>query len=162
MELCLNRDPRTFESSVRSRVALPPGSVFTKLTFPPCTFAINKAYSTIQISRNTHMDLNSDLFYFNHSCNPTLEIDVHPDRMEVRVSTTRAGGLRIGDELSFFYPSTEWEMAQPFECKCGEKMCLGRIAGARDMDRASMDRLFINKFIEEMLNEHEAELASPR
>ena len=24
-----------------------------------------------------------------------------------------------GDELTFFYPSTEWAMAEPFECGCG-------------------------------------------
>lgn len=30
--------------------------------------------------------------------------------------------IQPGDELSFFYPSTEWEMAQGFECKCGAKV----------------------------------------
>lgn len=26
--------------------------------------------------------------------------------------------LKEGDELNFFYPSSEWEMRQPFECQC--------------------------------------------
>ena len=63
MDLCLSGDPRKFESSARSRVALPPGAIFAKLSFPPCTFARNKTFSTIQMSRNTHVDLNSDLYY---------------------------------------------------------------------------------------------------
>ncbi|KAH7097007.1 hypothetical protein BKA62DRAFT_820132 [Auriculariales sp. MPI-PUGE-AT-0066] len=162
IELCLNRDPRTFESSVRSKITLPSGAVFAKLTFPPCTFATKKAYSTVQISRTTHIDLNSDLYYFNHSCNPSLELDVHPDRMEVRVARTRPEGLKVGDELSFFYPSTEWEMAQPFECKCNEKTCRGRIAGAKDMGYDGLAGLFINRFIEEMLREQEATSANYR
>lgn len=35
-------------------------------------------------------------------------------RYEVRVVQHRP--LRRGDEVSFFYPSTKWEMAQPFDC----------------------------------------------
>ena len=26
--------------------------------------------------------------------------------------------IKAGDELRFFYPATEWEMAQPFSCIC--------------------------------------------
>lgn len=38
-------------------------------------------------------------------------------RWEVRVSED-GEGLKEGDELTFFYPSTEWSMAQPFDCLC--------------------------------------------
>jgi hypothetical protein len=32
-----------------------------------------------------------------------------------------------GDELRCFYPSTEWAMAEGFDCKCGAPECLGFI-----------------------------------
>lgn len=53
--------------------------------------------------------------------------------------------------VTYFYPSTEWELKQPFECKCGASVshflhsieipavidacqsCLGYISGARDL-----------------------------
>ena len=41
-----------------------------------------------------------------------LNFDMH--RMEVRVVYDRL--LCKGDVLTFFYPSTEWDMTQLFEC----------------------------------------------
>jgi hypothetical protein len=34
-------------------------------------------------------------------------------------------GIEVGQELTFFYPSTEWDMAQGFECICGTATCRG-------------------------------------
>lgn len=74
-------------------------------------------------------------------------------RMEVRVARDKKGGIRKGEKLSFFYPSTEWSMAQPFKCLCGEKKCLGRIAGAGQMDRGVLGGYWLNRHIEGMLKE---------
>jgi hypothetical protein len=38
--------------------------------------------------------------------------------------------LNQGDEFTFFYPSTEWDMIQPFTCYCGYSNCLKQIQGA--------------------------------
>ena len=38
--------------------------------------------------------------------------------------------IEIGDQLTFFYPSTEWKMEQPFTCICGYTKCIGLIEGA--------------------------------
>jgi hypothetical protein len=102
--------PRTSQSS------LPPSStaVFTRFTSPPITLA---TYSTVQTSANTHIELNSDLVYINHSYNPSLIFDI--SNMEIR--TTHE--IKVGDELTFFYPSTEWDMVQLFECFFGESCC---------------------------------------
>ena len=80
-----------------------------------------------------HINLNSDLLYANHSCTPSLVFDT--GRMEARVVADRP--LRVGDELTFFYPSTEWEMDRPFRCRCGagEGTCLGWIDGAKVLAR---------------------------
>lgn len=61
-----------FTSTSRSRVALPPFAVFAKMVFPPCTVADEPTYATVQIGRDRHLNLNSDLLYINHSCEPSL------------------------------------------------------------------------------------------
>ena len=74
-------------------------------------------------------------------------------RWEVRVNPDLEGGLKAGDELSFFYPSTEWSMAQPFDCRCGEKECKGRISGAKDTPDEVLQKYWLNPHIEELLQE---------
>ncbi|KAF4503946.1 hypothetical protein G6O67_008574 [Ophiocordyceps sinensis] len=63
--------------------------------------------------------------YCNHSCSPSLVFDM--TRFEVRVSGH--GPLSVGDALTFFYPSTEWRMVQPFGCECGADRCADRCLG---------------------------------
>jgi hypothetical protein len=72
-------------------------------------------------------------------------------RWEVRVSADR--DLKEGDELTFFYPSTEWDMAQPFECLCGNVQCRGKITGAKDMDEGVLRKYWMNEHVQELLEE---------
>jgi hypothetical protein len=65
-------------------------------------------------------------------------------------------GLRPGDELTFFYPSTEWRMAQAFDCFCGTPSCRGRISGAESMDPKALEGVWLNGFMREMLGERDA------
>lgn len=61
-----------FTTKSISRVSLPPFAVFAKFDFPPCTPASEATYATVQTGRDTHLNLNSDLLYINHSCEPSL------------------------------------------------------------------------------------------
>lgn len=74
-------------------------------------------------------------------------------RMEVRVARDR--DLKEGDPLTFFYPSTEWEMAQPFRCECGagEGRCKGWIKGAGWMDGRGLEGYWLNGHVVERLRE---------
>ena len=74
-----------------------------------------RRYTSVQCSCDGHMEFNSDLVFMNHSCDPTAIVDVQA--MEVRAAVD----VSAGGELTFFYPSTEWEMEQPFQCWCGAK-----------------------------------------
>ena len=145
--LQVNRSSVPFGSSATSKISLPAGALFARLT--TVTHTLRQTYSSVQVGRDAHVELNSDIQFINHSCTPSLEFDVA--RFEVRVVKERA--LREGDELSFFYPSTEWRMAQPFECHCGapNRICLGRIKGAETLDKAVLSRYWLNKHVEEML-----------
>ncbi|KAF2825525.1 hypothetical protein CC86DRAFT_261521, partial [Ophiobolus disseminans] len=143
--LRVEKNPGSFASRSVSLVNLPAGSIFARITNPtPATVA----YSSVQASRDLHIELNCDLVYINHSCKPSLVFDMQ--RWELRV-----GGqdLKEGDELTFFYPSTEWHMAQPFECLCGNEECRGRITGAKDMDGGVLGEYWLNGHIEELLEE---------
>lgn len=61
-----------FTSKSISRVTLPPFALYAKLDFPPCTPADEPTYATVQMGRNEHLNLNSDLLYINHSCEPSV------------------------------------------------------------------------------------------
>ncbi|KAI4664215.1 uncharacterized protein J4E79_003717 [Alternaria viburni] len=149
--LRVEHNPGSFTSRSVSLVNLPPGAVFARITNPtPATVA----YSSVQASRDLHIELNCDLVYINHSCKPSLVFDMQ--RWEVRVSE-QGEGLKEGDELTFFYPSTEWSMAQPFECLCKTEVCAGEIKGAKDMSREVLGRYWLNKHIEEMLAERDGQ-----
>lgn len=47
-------------------------TVFADFKFPPCEIVDEKTYATVQVGKDLHMSLNSDLMYINHSCEPTL------------------------------------------------------------------------------------------
>ncbi|KAI1740536.1 hypothetical protein F4680DRAFT_465159 [Xylaria scruposa] len=137
-----------FRSWAESLVDLPAGAVFARIT--GVTAVSLPSWSSVQAGRNLHLELNSDLVFVNHSCAPTLEWDM--ERMEVRVSSTR--DLRKGDLLSFFYPSTEFEMAQPFDCWCGAgDRCFGRVEGAAQLGVEKLGGYWINGYIKELLEE---------
>lgn len=69
----------SFTTRSLSRVALPPFAVFAKLSFPPCTEAPEPTYATVQMGKDKHLNLNSDLLYINHSCEPSLVSLSHMD-----------------------------------------------------------------------------------
>jgi hypothetical protein len=140
--------PGTYTTYSTSLVSLPAGAVFSPiLTATPAPVA----YSSVQTGPDSHIELNSDLVYINHSCEPSLEFDM--EKMEVRVA--RGADLHVGDELSFFYPSTEWSMEQPFQCRCGKAACKGLIKGAREMDEGALREYWLNAHIVGLLDERE-------
>jgi len=61
-----------FTSKSLSRVTLPPFALYATLDFPPCTPADEPTYATVQMGQKQHLNLNSDLLYINHSCDPSV------------------------------------------------------------------------------------------
>ncbi|KAJ5554732.1 hypothetical protein N7461_003202 [Penicillium sp. DV-2018c] len=146
--LRVDRSTKAFGSGAYSLIDLPAGAVFAKIT---TATPGKKAYTSVQTGRDSHIELNSDLVFCNHSCNPSLVFDM--GRMEVRVVDDRP--LKAGDALTFFYPSTEWEMDQCFQCNCGagEGVCRGWISGAKTMSAEELDGYWLNGHISELLHE---------
>ena len=58
-----------------------------------------------------------------------------------------------GEELSFFYPATEWEMQAPFICLCGAASCIHVVAGARFLSLSTLENHYLSKHIREQMVE---------
>ena len=62
-------------------------------------------------------------------------------------------GIKSGDPITFFYPSTEWDMARPFDCFCGSENCLKIIKGAKYISEEQLQGWFVNKHIWDLKKE---------
>ena len=102
-------------------------------------------YQTIQTGLHTHIEELGILAYLNHSCEPNTIVDTDA------LTVTAARDIAPGEDLNFFYPSTEWEMDRPFICQCGEQQCTRLIAGAKYLSTDVLSRYFFNEHIREML-----------
>jgi hypothetical protein len=142
---------KPYQAAAYSLVQLPAGSLFAKIT--TATSVPHDTYTSVSDGPGSRIELNSDLVYCNHSCDPSLVFDMK--RFEVRVVDHR--DLSPGDALTFFYPSSEWEMVQPFQCECGagREICLGLIAGAFKLDASVLRRYWLNDHISEQLRQKE-------
>lgn len=103
-----------------------------------------QSYQTIQIDKYRHIEEPQILAFLNHSCRPTVLVDTR------RMSVFAATDIAAGEELSFFYPSTEWKMVRPFICLCRSAQCLHYIAGARHLLLDTLDRYFVNSHIRKL------------
>lgn len=109
--------------------------------------ALKRTYTSVQVTAKTSIE-EYFLAHLNHSCEPNVIIDAA--RLELRA----VRNIHPGEDLTFFYPSTEWEMAEPFACLCGTENCLGVISGAKDMTLSTMGRYFVNQHIGVLALEH--------
>jgi len=101
---------------------------------------------TVQIDRNKHTDVGK-LAALNHSCNPNVILDTE------HLLVYACKDIEKGEELSFFYPSTEWEMDAPFICLCGASNCIHVVAGARFLPLSTLGNHYLSKHIRENVAE---------
>lgn len=101
---------------------------------------------TLQKADGLHITLSpSFLQYVNHSCSPNAFFDT--TAMHFMALTN----VDEGEELTFFYPSTEWEMAQAFLCHCRCKNCLHSVQGAAFLPNEILERYRLTDFIRRRL-----------
>ncbi len=99
-------------------------------------------YLTIQISGSQHISLFPEfLQYTNHSCEPNVFFNTDSMRL------IALKNINTNDELCFFYPSTELNMSQPFECNCRTVNCLKNIKGAMFLSNAALQNYQLNSFV---------------
>ena len=99
---------------------------------------------SVQVGTGLHLDLPGghapeemmDRYYWrftNHSCAPNAVLRGR-EFYALRE-------IQPWEEITFHYNSTEYEMAEPFDCRCGSEHCDGRISGFRYLPRADQERL---------------------
>lgn len=119
----LYQNKTTREKSLHATIAFKKDNVFATFEASETLTSPNKY--TVQVGEYSHIILSPEVLqYINHSCNPNVFFNT---------TTFELSALRDipkGDELTFFYPSTEWNMESPFNCFCGEPNCLHKIQGA--------------------------------
>ncbi|RUS29700.1 hypothetical protein BC938DRAFT_480352 [Jimgerdemannia flammicorona] len=113
-----------------------------------------KRYSTVQISRHEHVELNSDLLYLNHSCVPNVSVDVE------KMLVVALKDIIEGDELTFFYPATEWEIGitinvKPFVPLYRQPDCIKNVKGASALPSSVLMKYPLSKHIRELLEERD-------
>lgn len=119
---------------VRARRAIAPGE--TVLPLVGIT-ASSPARSTLQIGPDAHLhplsvdadDERSAWCFVNHSCNPNCAVSLR----DMALVALRC--IQPGEELTFDYCSTEYDMAEPFACGCGDAGCYGEVRGFRHLPR---------------------------
>ena len=105
-------------------------------------------YLTVQTGVDKHITLKPEfLQYINHSCEPNVFFNT------TSMELVCLRHLQPGDELTFFYPSTEWEMSQPFLCNCGNADCLQLINGASHLSAQTLIKYRLTDFIKQQVKQ---------
>ncbi|MGZ8523206.1 MAG: SET domain-containing protein-lysine N-methyltransferase [Chitinophagaceae bacterium] len=144
-------------AAVRQNIANNQKGFFAQRTYQPGDTVIEfsakqvltvPSYLTVQVGIDKHIMLHPEhLQYINHSCDPNVFFDTYA----MQIVALKA--IAEGDEMTFFYPSTEWDMAQPFTCLCGCNSCLGVIEGAAHIKPEILDRYKLTRFIQQQLHD---------
>ena len=128
--------------SLFAKKAFNPGDVLAK--FYPEAILSTATYLTIQLDEKEHISILPEyLRYTNHSCSPNIFFNT------ATLEVVCLYPVEAGEELTFFYPSSEWDMAQPFDCCCGSKDCLGSIQGAAHLSDAVLEKYTLTDFIQQ-------------
>lgn len=121
-----------------------PGEVIAE--FWAGTIAAEPTYLTVQVDVGKHITPQPEfLQYINHSCDPNVFFDT------TLMQLVALRELNPGDEMTFFYPSTEWKMTQSFNCYCGSSNCLGDIKGALYLSDDVTKQYRFTDFIQQQL-----------
>lgn len=134
----------TGNKSLYTTVEFMPGDVVSK--FGAKEIFDRPNYLTVQVSDRQHIMLDPEfLQYINHSCTPNVSFDT------TNLVVTALRQIKIGEQLTFFYPSTEWSMDRGFDCLCKSESCLGYIHGAAHLPANILTKYKLSQYIEKKL-----------
>jgi hypothetical protein len=103
-------------------------------------------YLTVQVGVDKHITLQpAFLQYINHGCDPNVFFNT------ATMQLIALKEIKLEEEMSFFYPSTEWKMTQPFQCYCGSPACIGEVKGAFYLSRELQEKYQLTEFIQHQL-----------
>lgn len=95
----------------------------------------------VQVADDTYLDgewLTPESF-MNHNCNPNTKLDFRPDQPASAYVAVR--DISKGEEVTFNYLATEYDMTNKFECTCGSPNCYHHIRGFKHLTREQQEEL---------------------
>jgi hypothetical protein len=128
-------EPGEFMSSLIALKDFEVGDVVTMIRgFIPS----ERTRTSIQVGEKEHVEWNTDMVFAQHSCDPNLGVDLqYPNKADWKVIALRQ--IKAGDELTWFYPSTEWDAwGGGFPCGCGTSKCIGHYRGGKGLSQEEM------------------------
>ena len=90
---------------------------------------------TIQIGPVWHLLPKVGMF-LNHSCEPNGYIDVK------NAAFRALRDINEGEELTFNYNTTEYDISKPFECWCGKENCYKEVKGFKYLTIEQKDQIY--------------------
>jgi hypothetical protein len=140
----VREDSTSLAKSLHSIISFSQGEIIC--SFSAAAILRTPTYLTVQTGVDEHIHLKPEFLKFaNHSCDPNVFFDT------ASMIFVALKDIRPGDEFCFFYPSTEWDMAQPFDCVCGASCCLKHISGSAHMDPEALKQYRLTTFIQQQL-----------
>jgi hypothetical protein len=134
--------PSSSGARIVSRRAFARGDAVWPLSGRPAA----RSERTIQVGPTAHVEDESGLTFLRHSCAPNVVVDTSALLMVFALRD-----IAVGEELTRFYPSTEWDMVRPLVCGCGAPHCVRFVAGARYLSADVLGRHFVNEHIRRLL-----------
>ena len=123
--------------SVVAAVDLPAGAAILTIDGPvqpfPSRHSVQVGISEHVEGRPGHDGERAVWCFLNHSCRPNAILHA---RVLVAVRDIRAG-----EHVTFDYDTNEWDMSDPFMCRCGASSCRGMIRGYSHLAREHRERL---------------------
>jgi hypothetical protein len=145
------QNAQTNQKSLHAMKSFKPGDKISR--FHAGSLTSTPTYLTVQVGVNRHITLQPEfLQYINHSCEPNVFFDT------TSMQLICLKELNVGDELTFFYPSTEWNMVQPFVCNCGSAECLQLINGASHLSEKTLSKYRFTDFIHQQIRQKKSSL----
>ena len=151
------------EFSVLALRPIAPGEVLLSIEGEPSE---QPSRHSIQVAWGLHIDagIGNDMetlvdrcpwHFLNHSCDSNIMV-----RGRELVATRH---IRAGEEVTFNYNTTEYDMASPFTCRCDSPHCAGEIRGFKHLSRAERERLrpLLGEHLRSLLDKIPRTLAQP-
>jgi len=93
----------------------------------PAVTTTTRDSHTVQIDWDRHILMNLPAVLINHSCDANVGVRNNSTNDAYDFWAIRP--IAEGEELTWDYEASEWELSTPFDCGCGSANCRGRLQG---------------------------------
>ncbi len=92
---------------------------------------------SFQVGKNAYMQLDKVSRSINHSCDPNTGIRSNDCRGYNFIALR---DIKVGEEITWNYETTEYEIIHMKKCTCGSKNCRGYVRGYKFLDKKTRDK----------------------